>query len=55
MDKSIKVGTLVKTECKWGNPSRVDRVASITVNSLGTTIYILRNGGCFSARELSIA
>jgi hypothetical protein len=54
MDKSIKVGALVKTECKWGTPSRVDTVESITVNSFGTTIYILTNGGFFSAKELSI-
>jgi len=54
MNRRVKVGTLVKTHGGYGEPTRIDRVASITKNTLGTTIYILENGGGFSEDELSI-
>ncbi len=59
---SQKAGSQMKTELRIGQwvtvanwIGRRQKIAEIVVNDLGTTIYVLRDGGRFSADELAAA
>jgi hypothetical protein len=52
MKTELRVGQWV-TVVMW--IGRRQKIAEIVVNDLGTTIYVLRDGGRFSADELAAA
>jgi hypothetical protein len=52
---AFEVGQWVRVRMRYGTISRRDKIASIGTSSRGMTIYILRDGGMFSANELEAA
>ena len=52
--KQVRIGDKVKVLATSQYSSRVDIVASISKNNMGTELYFLAKGGCFSRRELEL-
>lgn len=50
-DMTPIVGTRVRVKKDIG---RIDTVVAITVNNLGTTLFWLSHGGCFSLSEIEV-
>ena len=49
---SFKVGQRARYKGSYLSPSRRGRIAEITTNHLGTTIYVFADGGRFGAEEI---
>jgi hypothetical protein len=52
MKTEFKIGQRVKTKGSFTCPPRRGRIGQITTNSYGHLVYILTDGGMFSANEL---